>query len=279
MHISHFKAISSWAGSVQAPPSDHGDGHDSGSGSGRSSGSGSNYFRTLVGSDYDPERQTFFGSMTMAINIPTYNWRKHFRNGFVVISLLACGGFLNSVYNEQKYNLLARNWEEKWAQEKAAEQRKLDAISWKPLTPANKCLQYNTREYTSTLTNVPLSFDAHEICAQKTADLHREQVAPTYCGGEGQCGAVVGHWIASKDEPICQTVWAGPWDKGCQSPGIRHYHTYLENMFSSENWHEMCMTTPGIDLHGVYHPSPNTCDTTWNGKHRGIWFVDDSSCK
>ncbi|KAF9046668.1 hypothetical protein BJ165DRAFT_1183623 [Panaeolus papilionaceus] len=277
-----------------------------------------NSFCALTMISINPERQPLLKPTAWHYtSTPTYNWNKLFRSSVVVILLLVFGSFLDGVYYEQKYSLLARRWaaeerrhvsqratwdderkvyernkeiwsreaqehqadREKWAQEKAAEQRRLDAISWKPLTPGDMCLRYNTREYTSTLSNVPLLFDAREVCAQKTADLHGEQVAPTYCGEEGQCGAVVGHWIASKDEPSCQTTWTGPSDKGCQSPGIRHYHTYLENLQNPEYWHEMCMATPGIDLHGVYHPSPNRCDITWNGKHRGIWFVDDSSCK
>ncbi|KAF9046666.1 hypothetical protein BJ165DRAFT_1527740 [Panaeolus papilionaceus] len=324
--MSHSKAkdrtIRSWTHSVQVLPSDHGDGHDSyGSGSRGYWASGSGDSQTVVGGDYDPERRPLLKSTAwhyapdgsnlyypdhstpVATSIPAYNRHKLLCGGVVVILLLlVCGSFLESVYNKQKYNLLARRWEaeernhvsqreiwlreaqehqadrEKWAQEKAAEQRKLDAISWKPLIPANKCLQYNTREYTSILSNVPLAFDAREVCAQKTVDLHGEQVAPTYCGGEGQCGVVAGHWIASKDEPSCQTVWAGPWDKGCQSPGTRHYHTYLENMLSWDNWHEMCMTTPGVDIRGVYHHSPNKCDS-WNGRFWGVWFVHDPSCQ
>ncbi|PPR02856.1 hypothetical protein CVT24_002334 [Panaeolus cyanescens] len=236
---------------------------------------------------------------------------------FAFIMSLPFGAFLNNFYNGQMYyDRLARRWKaeekrhdnqriawddarreyendrerwnrdkeehradmERWAKQKAEEDRKRAAISWQALIPADQCLRYNSREYTSTLSNVPLAYDAREECAEKPAYLNGRWVKPTYCSQDAQCGSVTGHWITTDNEPSCQTVWAGPWDKGCQSPGVRHYHTALENIPGWKNWPVMCMTTPGITINGVFYQSPSKCEF-WDRKVWGVWFVHDSSCR
>jgi hypothetical protein len=269
--------------------------------------------RTVVG-DNDMERQHLLKAGRKYIPSRS-TCGKFFGRAILLALILWCGALIESTYNEDKYARLERRWRveerkhtqqrgvweadrskyeidserwareqeahqadmEKWDREKEEEKRKRDAISWSNLTPANQCLRYDTREYTATLSNVPLSYDARDECAQKVAYLNGKWVTPSYCGAQGQCSSVVGHWIMNENEPACQTVWAGPWDKGCQSPGVRHYHTILDNMLSWDNWHEMCMTTPGISINGEFHPSPTKCET-WQGKVWGVWFINDSRC-
>jgi hypothetical protein len=60
-------------------------------------------------------------------------------------------------------------------------------IAWEGLDAAPQCLRYGTREYTSTLTNIPLGFDAIKECKNKPMYIHGKRLFPDRCE-DGVCG-------------------------------------------------------------------------------------------
>ena len=78
---------------------------------------------------------------------------------------------------------------EQWRKERAdhenrqrrEEEEKRALIVWENLTPSNKCLQYGTREYSATLTHVPLGLDPLKECWKKSIDIHGRQILPSRC--------------------------------------------------------------------------------------------------
>ena len=61
------------------------------------------------------------------------------------------------------------------------EEEKRASIVWENLTPSSKCLRYGTREYSATLTHVPIGMDPMKECWQKTIDIHGRQMPPSRC--------------------------------------------------------------------------------------------------
>jgi len=60
-------------------------------------------------------------------------------------------------------------------------------IAWEGLDAAPQCLRYGTREYTSTLTNIPLGFDAIKECRIKPMYIHGRRLFPDRCE-DSVCG-------------------------------------------------------------------------------------------
>ena len=61
------------------------------------------------------------------------------------------------------------------------EEEKRALIVWEDFTPSNKCLRYGTREYSATLSHVPLGLDPLKECWKKSIDIHGRQIFPSRC--------------------------------------------------------------------------------------------------
>ncbi|PPQ95305.1 hypothetical protein CVT25_001036 [Psilocybe cyanescens] len=176
-----------------------------------------------------------------------------------------------------------REWDRE-AKEKADEKRRREeektrqrvSIEWSGLQPSH-CLRYGVREYTATLTNVPVGFNAINECHIKPIEIHGREWAPTSCEDQGICGHVTGYWKVDSNEGGCTPWWSYFKDKGCVEPGIRRHEAPLENLHNGDNWEDMCSTTPA-NINGVNYDGPTSC-VDW-GKYGkwGIWLVNDNRC-
>ncbi|PPQ94981.1 hypothetical protein CVT25_005379 [Psilocybe cyanescens] len=176
-----------------------------------------------------------------------------------------------------------REWDRE-AKEKADEKRRREeeetrqrvSIEWSGLQPSH-CLRYGVREYTATLTNVPVGFNAINECHIKPIEIHGREWAPTSCEDQGICGHVTGYWKVDSNEGGCTPWWSYFKDKGCVEPGIRRHEAPLENLHNGDNWEDMCSTTPA-NINGINYDGPTSC-VDW-GKYGkwGIWLVNDNRC-
>ena len=131
----------------------------------------------------------------------------------------------------RKWDRQRREKEEKERQDKEEETRKRESIAWVGLEPGH-CLRYRLKEYTATLSRVPLGIDGIEECWRKPVVIHGQEWFPSQCEDEvsktripslnmsltfinlkGLCGRVTGHWQVDMNEPSCTPWWDYPTDK------------------------------------------------------------------
>ena len=131
----------------------------------------------------------------------------------------------------RKWDRQRREKEEKERQEKEEDARKREGIAWVGLEPG-RCLRYRLKEYTATLSHVPLGIDGIEECWKKPIVIHGQEWFPTQCEDQvsktrmpfldksltfinlkGLCGRVTGHWQVDMNEPSCTPFWDYPADK------------------------------------------------------------------
>ena len=127
-----------------------------------------------------------------------------------------------------------REKEGKERQEKEEEARKRESIAWLGLEPGH-CLRYSLKEYTATLSHVPLGIDGIEECWNKSVEIHGREWFPSQCEDQvrkirmrpllllnrsltfinfkGLCGRVTGHWQIDMNEPSCTPWWDYAADK------------------------------------------------------------------
>ncbi|KAF8955226.1 hypothetical protein BDZ97DRAFT_1859084 [Flammula alnicola] len=167
--------------------------------------------------------------------------------------------------------------EKREREERDEEARQRDGMSWAGLEP-NHCLRYGVKEYTATLTHVPLGFNAIEECHKKSIEIHGRQWLPSLCEDQGICGRVTAHWQVDANEAMCTPWWGAFQDKGCVESGIRRHEARLESIQDTTNWEALCSTTPA-NINGMHYGGPTSC-TGWGlfGVW-GIWLVDDNSCR
>ncbi|KAF8811608.1 hypothetical protein BYT27DRAFT_7208251 [Phlegmacium glaucopus] len=155
---------------------------------------------------------------------------------------------------------------ENWRKERAdhhnrehqEEEEKRAMIVWQDLKPSYRCLRYGTREYSATLAQVPIGLDHLKECWNKSIDIHGRQVFPSRCDTQGMCGTVVGHWVVNFNEAVMRYM---------------RYESILMNLQNSDDWHEMCATTPG-HVQGRDFDGP----TSWRSGINAIWLVEDENC-
>jgi len=124
-----------------------------------------------------------------------------------------------------------RGKEEQKRQEREEEARKRASIAWIGLEPGH-CLRYKLKEYTATLSHVPLGLNGIEECWNKSIEIHGRQWFPSQCEDQvckilmrllstsltfvilkSLCGRITGHWQVDFDEPSCTPWWSYSTDK------------------------------------------------------------------
>ncbi|KAF9502219.1 hypothetical protein BDN71DRAFT_1459507 [Pleurotus eryngii] len=174
---------------------------------------------------------------------------------------------------------------EKERQRRAEEKERKEAIQrsnvkFETPIPRDACSSYGTREYSARLLNVPEKFDAMELCAETEVSIHGVMKQPSYCKDNGKWGGVYGHWVVDFQEAACAPYFSKFENKGCSTAGsgLRTYHSRLENLRPSDDWKDMCSTTPA-DFLGNHFDSPTHCvDWSPHGIW-GIWDVSDANCQ
>ncbi|KAF8960127.1 hypothetical protein BDZ97DRAFT_1834861 [Flammula alnicola] len=166
--------------------------------------------------------------------------------------------------------------EEKERREQEEEARKRASIAWVGLEPGH-CLRYRLKEYTATLSHVPLGVDAIEQCWNKSIEIHGRQWLPSQCEDQGLCGRVTGHWQVDMNELSCTPTWGYPTDKGCVESGIRRYENRLENLQDLSDWPIICRTAP-TNIGGTWYEGPTSCEH-WGNEIWGIWLINDDACR
>ncbi|KAL4269185.1 hypothetical protein AB1N83_003100 [Pleurotus pulmonarius] len=174
---------------------------------------------------------------------------------------------------------------EKERQRREEEQERREAIEranvkFETPVPRDACSSYGTREYSARLLNVPEKFNAMELCAEIEVSIHGDMKLPSYCKDNGKWGGVFGHWVVDFKESACAPYFSKFENKGCSTAGsgLRTYHSRLENLRSSDDWKDMCSTTPA-DFLGNHFDSPTHCvDWSPHGIW-GIWDVSDANCQ
>ncbi|KAJ8702057.1 hypothetical protein PTI98_000806 [Pleurotus ostreatus] len=174
---------------------------------------------------------------------------------------------------------------EKERQRRAEEKERKEAIQrsnvkFETPIPRDACSSYGTREYSARLLNVPEKFNAMELCAETEVSIHGVMKQPSYCKDNGKWGGVYGHWVVDFQEAACAPYFSKFENKGCSTAGsgLRTYHSRLENLRPSDDWKDMCSTTPA-DFLGNHFDSPTHCvDWSPHGIW-GIWDVSDANCQ
>ncbi|KAF4616443.1 hypothetical protein D9613_008228 [Agrocybe pediades] len=176
-----------------------------------------------------------------------------------------------------KTEKIARDAERAQWERKQREGR--EGIAWEGMSRSDRCLRYGTREYSATLTHVPLGFDAMAECLRKPASINGQELLPTRCEDPGTCGNAIGHWEVEGDA-MCSPVWGWIYDKGCDgnTDGKRRFEAQLINLHPGDDWHVLCPTTPVV-IRGRHISAPDTC-ADWGRKGIwGIWYVPDNQCR
>ncbi|KAJ7473741.1 hypothetical protein B0H11DRAFT_2282345 [Mycena galericulata] len=162
---------------------------------------------------------------------------------------------------------------------KEAADRVRAGFAWDGLQAQQRCQRHGAREYTARIVNVPRGYDPIQACKETAVEIHGMKIPnPLQCEDRG-CGGVVGHWTVDYGEPTCVTHFDNFKDKGCTFPGsgLRRIESHLENLQGSDDWRDMCSTTPADFLH-LHFDSPHMCEN-W-GKYGvwGMWDIDDREC-
>ncbi|KDR67777.1 hypothetical protein GALMADRAFT_257615 [Galerina marginata CBS 339.88] len=262
------------------------------------------------GSDNLGPRETY-GTLDQETLLPKRSAPQysHFFLVFVFLATFATGFISNELIASRQHESLRRQWADtegkwksdltfmenersRWANERAAQkeqeanQRKAQKeketsqrsrIAWVGLDADQQCLRYGTREYTATLANVPLGFDAISECQKKPIIIHGKPWFPDRCEDQGICGQVTGHWTVNSDEPVCRPWWDDFKDKGCMN-GARVYDAHLQYLQQGDDWKAMCSTTPTI-IKGKYFARPVSCVDWGKNGIGGVWHLPDSSCQ
>jgi len=176
----------------------------------------------------------------------------------------------------RKWDRQRREKEEKERQEKEEEARKRESIAWVGLEPGH-CLRYRLKEYTATLSRVPLGIDGIEECWKKSVMIHGREWFPSQCEDQGLCGRVTGHWQVDMNEPSCTPWWDYPTDNGCTERGIRRYEAQLLNFQDYTDWPVICSTAPA-NINGTWYDRPTSCEHQ-GGYVWGEWYISDDTCR
>ncbi|TDL29228.1 hypothetical protein BD410DRAFT_9643 [Rickenella mellea] len=152
-------------------------------------------------------------------------------------------------------------------------------MHWSEPFPGH-CLQYNTREYSALLWDIPPSFDVRKGCEYTPIDINGETVeSPDVCDDQGEHG-MYGHWRVNFSEMACKPLWGSFSDLGCTGLGTGKHRveSRLWNLRQGDDWAKMCGTTPAL-IHNVDYPSPTYCDNRgiFSGMY-GIWDIEDPAC-
>jgi len=156
-------------------------------------------------------------------------------------------------------------WESDWEREK--NERKKDLIgegsklglSWES-AHGGRCVAFGKREYVARL-----DFEPREACAELPVDINGRAVqVPRICEERGWDDDVVAHWYVDREQG-CMPRWGRVYDKGCVAPGLHRWEARLWGLHNGEDWHAMCMSTPG-DIGGRWYDKPTYC------QNRGIFF-------
>ncbi|KAF8958098.1 hypothetical protein BDZ97DRAFT_70306 [Flammula alnicola] len=185
------------------------------------------------------------------------------------------------IHNDRKrWDQERKNKEDQERYEKDEESRKRRGIAWDGFQ-ALGCLRYETRQYTATLVNVPLGFNAVDECQKKAIQIHGRDLFPSRCEDQGTCGKVTAHWEVDFNEPGCTgTPWFGEFeDKGCVQPGIHRYNGKLEDIHDWDNWETICATMTA-NYGNVHLGNPTSCSACNGGScgHWAIWLMEDKNC-
>lgn len=105
------------------------------------------------------------------------------RKVILSLAVLFCLSFLANIYqvkNAAEERGEKRGREEQKRQEREELARKRVSIAWIGLEPGH-CLRYKLKEYTATLSHVPLGLDGIEECRNKSVEIHGRQWFPSQC--------------------------------------------------------------------------------------------------
>ncbi|KAF4610122.1 hypothetical protein D9613_010403 [Agrocybe pediades] len=139
-----------------------------------------------------------------------------------------------------KNEKIARDAERAQWERKQKEGR--EGIAWEGFVRSDRCLRYGTREYTATLTHVPLGFDAMAECMKKPAFINGRELLPTRC-----------------EDPGCDG----------NTDGKRRFEGQLINLHPGDDWHVLCPTTPVV-IRGRHLSAPDTC-ADWEFGESGLY--------
>ncbi|KAF8168690.1 hypothetical protein BJ912DRAFT_199085 [Pholiota molesta] len=160
-------------------------------------------------------------------------------------------------------------------------ERQRHEIQWQGFQ-RHRCVRYGTREYTATLANVSLGFNAVDECLSKTMRINGRDMRPNHCDDPGYCGKVIGHWKVDFNEPECTPSWGQIADKGCWGSRTRRYDAELLIHISEyESWMDVCATM-SAQYGSVYLPPGAQC-TRCYGRGCGsgywaTWYIEDWGC-
>ncbi|PPQ75235.1 hypothetical protein CVT26_008691 [Gymnopilus dilepis] len=159
------------------------------------------------------------------------------------------------------------------------ETRKRDSLAWEGLQ-AGHCVRYGVKEYSATLSRVPLGLDSISECQKKSINIQGRDWHPSRCEESGFCGRVTAHFDVDINESSCKPWWVNYRDKGCVEYGIRRHEASIEDLHDTENWESICMTTP-MTIRGRYYEGPTSCANWGRGGlwPWGIWLLEDDSCR
>jgi hypothetical protein len=100
--------------------------------------------------------------------------------GPIAFKFLFCLLVLASIYHLAEEWGQRRGKEEQKRQEREELARKRASIAWIGLEPGH-CLRYKLKEYTATLSHVPLGLDGMEECWNKSIEIQGRQWFPSKC--------------------------------------------------------------------------------------------------
>ncbi|KAF8188114.1 hypothetical protein BJ912DRAFT_969237 [Pholiota molesta] len=159
-------------------------------------------------------------------------------------------------------------------------ERKRHEIQWQGFE-RHRCTRYGTREYTATLSNVPLGFNAVDECSEKTIWINGRDVRPNRCEDPGSCGKVIGHWEVDFNEPECTPSWGQIVDKGCWGSRTRRYDAELIHISEYESWMDVCASM-SARYWTVYLPPGAQCTRCYGRKcgsgYWATWYIEDWGC-
>ncbi|KAH8813524.1 hypothetical protein DL96DRAFT_1626251 [Flagelloscypha sp. PMI_526] len=180
-----------------------------------------------------------------------------------------------------------KHWNEERSQKEEEERqdtinREKAALHWIDLQPEELCMSYGKRKYRAKLSHLPTDAPGTSWCWSVPVTIHGvEYSTPDWCGKVN--GEVYGEWIATRNEPSCQTYFEiQDQEEQCVHGVVnrRRFVGKLGNFHKKDwpNWSEMCETTPfGIGKWNFERP--HRCEL-WPGAMGAVGIVEvyDETC-